>query len=90
MGQQQQDGECTCHDAQVCFLCRGRHCKHSAATYLAREGATEQQLRAIGGWQSNVVSGYLHLAAEDSRTVLERMNEKILGNWANREGRAQQ
>jgi integrase len=53
--------------------------RHSAATYLAREGATEQQLRAIGGWKSNVVSRYVHLAAEDGRAVLEKMNKKILG-----------
>jgi integrase len=53
--------------------------RHSAATYLAREGATEQQLRAIGGWKSNVVSRYVHLTAEDGRAVLEKMNKKILG-----------
>ena len=56
--------------------------RHSAATYLAREGATEQQLKAIGGWKSNVVSRYVHLAAEDAKAVLERMNAKILGNGA--------
>ena len=53
--------------------------RHSAATYLAREGATEQQLKVIGGWKSGVVSRYVHLAAEDAKAVLERMNEKILG-----------
>ena len=53
--------------------------RHSAATYLAREGATEQQLKAIGGWKSNVVSRYVHLAAEDAKAVLEKMNQKILG-----------
>ena len=52
--------------------------RHSAATYLAREGATEQQLRAIGGWKSAVVSRYVHLAAEDAKAVVERMNAKIL------------
>lgn len=52
--------------------------RHSAATYLAREGATEQQLRAIGGWKSNVVSRYVHLAAQDAKSVLKRMNAKIL------------
>ena len=52
--------------------------RHSAATYLAREGATEQQLRAIGGWKSNVVSRYVHLAAEDAKAVVQRMNKKIL------------
>ena len=59
--------------------------RHSAATYLAREGATEQQLKAIGGWKSNVVNRYVHLAAEDAKAVLERMNAKILGDGANRE-----
>ena len=53
--------------------------RHSAATYLAREGATEQQLKAIGGWKSNVVSRYVHLAAEDARAIVEKMNNKILG-----------
>jgi integrase len=53
--------------------------RHTAATYLAREGATEQQLRAIGGWKSNIVSRYVHLAAEDTKVVLEKMNKKILG-----------
>lgn len=53
--------------------------RHSSATYLAREGATEQQLKAIGGWKSNVVSRYVHLAAEDAKSVVQKMNEKILG-----------
>jgi integrase len=53
--------------------------RHSAATYLSRLGATEQQLKAIGGWKSSVVSRYVHLAAEDARGVLERMNNRILG-----------
>jgi integrase len=53
--------------------------RHSAATYLAREGATEQQLRAIGGWKSTVVSRYVHLAAEDAKAVLAKMNRKFLG-----------
>lgn len=52
--------------------------RHSAATYLAREGATEAQLRAIGGWKSGVVRKYVHIAAEDVKDVLARMNEKIL------------
>jgi integrase len=52
--------------------------RHSAATYLAREGASEQQLRAIGGWKSGVVGRYVHIAAEDARGILQRMNELIL------------
>lgn len=53
--------------------------RHSAATYLAMEGATEQQLRAIGGWKSGVVSKYVHIAAQDAKDVLAKMNRKILG-----------
>ena len=44
--------------------------RHSRVTYLAREGAAEQQMKAIGGWKSNVVSRYVHLAAKDAKGVL--------------------
>lgn len=53
--------------------------RHSAATYLAMEGATEAQLRAIGGWKSGVVRKYVHIAAQDAKEVLAKMNKKILG-----------
>jgi integrase len=57
------------------------HClRHSAATYLARLGATEQQLKAIGGWKSNVVSRYVHLAAKDARAIQEQMTNRIFGD----------
>jgi integrase len=51
--------------------------RHTAATYLAQDGATEQQLRAIGGWKSNVVNRYVHLAAEDAKDALAWLAEKI-------------
>lgn len=51
--------------------------RHTAATYLAQSGATEQQLRAIGGWKSNVVNRYVHLAAEDAKEALERLASRI-------------
>ncbi len=51
--------------------------RHSAATYLAGAGATEQQLRAIGGWKSGIVSRYVHLAAEDAQGALKKLAEKI-------------
>lgn len=70
--------EAACKAAKVHNF-RFHDLRHSAATYLAREGATEQQLKAIGGWKSNVVSRYVHLAAEDAKAVLEKMNNKILG-----------
>lgn len=51
--------------------------RHTAATYLAQQGATEQQLRAIGGWKSGIVSRYVHLAAEDSKLATKRLAERI-------------
>ena len=37
----------------------------------------ERGLRAIGGWKSNIVSRYVHLAAEDAKGALEKLAEKI-------------
>ena len=51
--------------------------RHTAATYLAQQGATEQQLRAIGGWKSNVVNRYVHLAAADAKAAITQLAEKI-------------
>jgi integrase len=56
--------------------------RHSAATYLAQQGATEQQLRAIGGWKSNVVNRYVHLAAADAKAAFQQLAEKIGGKSA--------
>jgi hypothetical protein len=43
-----------------------------------RQIRTQEQLKAIGGWKSGVVSKYVHVAAEDAKDVLKRMNERIL------------
>jgi integrase len=56
--------------------------RHSAATYLAMQGASEQQLRAIGGWKSGIVSRYVHLAATDARSALQKLADKIDGKDA--------
>lgn len=61
--------------------------RHTAATHLARMGASEQ-LKAIGGWKSDVVSRSVHLAAEHARELLERMINKILGTNAKYVSRA--
>jgi integrase len=61
--------------------------RHTAATALAREGASEQQLKAIGGWKSGIVSRYVHIASNDARAVMERMNKKITG-IESKDGRA--
>lgn len=53
--------------------------RHSAATCLARAGATEQQLRAIGGWKSNVVNKYVHLASDDVKGLLAELAKKVGG-----------
>lgn len=53
--------------------------RHSAATYLARAGATEQQLRAVGGWKSNVVNKYVHLAGDDVKDLLTNLSKKVGG-----------
>jgi integrase len=56
--------------------------RHTAATYLARLGATEQQLRAIGGWKSGVVSRYVHLAAEETKDAMQALANKLDGRKA--------
>jgi integrase len=53
--------------------------RHSAATYLARDGASESQIKAIGGWRSNVVGRYVHMAAEDTKAVMRKLSAKIDG-----------
>jgi integrase len=57
--------------------------RHSAATYLARAGATQEQLKRIGGWRSNVVSRYVHLQADDTKAVTETMNKRIKAPGSN-------
>lgn len=51
--------------------------RHTAATWLAAQGATEQQLRAIGGWKSNVVNKYVHLAALDTKAAVQKLATKL-------------
>jgi integrase len=53
--------------------------RHTAATALAREGASEQQLKVIGGWKSGIVSRYVHIASTDAKELLRRMNKKVVG-----------
>lgn len=54
--------------------------RHTAATTLARLGATEQQLKAVGGWKSGVVSRYVHLASNDAKALSKKMNKTLLGD----------
>ena len=59
--------------------CLANILRHTAASWFASQGATEQQLRAIGGWKSAVVSRYVHLAAKDTRDLVAKMNAQMLG-----------
>jgi len=56
--------------------------RHTSATYLARLGTTEQQLKAIGGWKSGVVSRYVHLAAKDVEDAIQKLADKLDGKKA--------
>lgn len=51
--------------------------RHTAATTLARLGASEQQLKAIGGWKSNVVAKYVHLDAGDTRDLTSKLDGEL-------------
>jgi len=57
--------------------------RHSAATYLARAGAPEQQLRAFGGWKSTVVNQYVRLAGDDVKDLLAGLSKKVGGTGEN-------
>ncbi len=63
--------------------------RHTAASLLAGNGATEQQLRAIGGWKSSVVSRYVHLAAHDTRAAVEKLAETVFGDKKSSQARRQ-
>lgn len=52
---------------------------HAAAITLPREGASEQQLKAISGWKAGIASRYGHIARNDARAVMEKMNKKLVG-----------
>jgi integrase len=51
--------------------------RHTAATILAQAGASEQQLKAVGGWKSSVVSRYVHMQADDVRSITKQLSEKV-------------
>ena len=53
--------------------------RHSAATYLAQDGATFPQLKAAGGWKSNVALRYVHLAANDMKDLFAGLSTKVGG-----------
>jgi len=51
--------------------------RHTAATAMASQGANAHQLKALGGWKSNAVDRYVHLAAQDTRELAQRHQAKL-------------
>lgn len=54
--------------------------RHSAASYLAMNGATNYEISEVLGHKSpTMVKRYAHLSAAHTASVVERMNNKIFG-----------
>jgi integrase len=51
--------------------------RHTAATNLARMGANAHQLKALGGWKSDAVNVYVHMAAQDTKELAQRLQSKL-------------
>jgi integrase len=51
--------------------------RSSSATYLAAQGASEREIKAIGGWKSNAVNRYVKHAAIDTRATMQRLADKL-------------
>lgn len=51
--------------------------RSSSATYLAAQGASEREIRSIGGWRSNAVNRYISHAAIDTRARTQRLADKL-------------
>lgn len=54
--------------------------RHTAATNAARMGANGHQLKALGGWKSNAVDTYVHMASEDTRQLAQGLAQRLLHN----------
>jgi integrase len=52
--------------------------RHISGTLLARSGATHEELKAIGGWKSDVVKVYVHMAAQDIKDRVAKMHREKL------------
>lgn len=58
--------------------------RHTAATTLASSGANAHQLKALGGWKSDAVNRYVHLAGQDSKALTQQLAEKLAGKQENK------
>ncbi len=51
--------------------------RHTAATNLARMGANGHQLKAFGGWKSDAVNTYVHMAGEDIKGLSQQLAKRL-------------
>lgn len=51
--------------------------RHTAATNLASMGANGHQLKAAGGWKSNAVDKYVHIAAQDTKDMMQNYARRL-------------
>jgi integrase len=51
--------------------------RHTAATELARMGANSHQLKAIGGWKSDAVNRYVHMASQDTKALTQALSKRL-------------
>ena len=60
--------------------------RHSAASYLAMNGATASEIAAVLGHKTlTMVKRYAHLSESHTASVVARMNEKVFGVHATQE-----
>lgn len=51
--------------------------RHTAATTAARMGANAHQLKALGGWKSDAVNTYVHIAGQDSKDLSQALAKRL-------------
>jgi integrase len=51
--------------------------RHTAATNMARMGANAHQLKGLGGWKSNAVDTYVHLAGQDTKDLAQAYAKRL-------------
>jgi integrase len=51
--------------------------RHTAATTMARTGANAHQLKALGGWKSDAVNRYVHMAAQDTKGLAQEYAKRL-------------
>lgn len=53
--------------------------RHTSATTMARMGANAHQLKAAGGWKSDAVNRYVHMAAQDTKELSQQLAKRLDG-----------